>query len=81
MILAGPNFRTIEPQIKTTSQIMLTQPEVDFYIPNSGWNDFADYLRFAIPLENISNVRVWLLEQGASEEFVNDFLIAYPEFA
>ena len=69
-----------KPQTRTDLQVAPSQLEVDFYIPRSGWNDFADYLRFAIPLENIYNTRAWLLEQDASEEFVNDFLIEYPEF-
>ena len=50
------------------------------YIPQVHWEKFSEYLRSVEKYENIQITREWLMGENLSEDFVNDFFVAYPEF-
>ena len=68
------------PEFRTAQQTF-NEPQENIYI-DKDWEGFAEYLRFAIDVENITDVREWLINTAkTSEKFVDDFFKVYPEFA
>ena len=67
------------PEFRTAQQTF-NEPQENIYI-DKDWEGFAEYLRFAIDVENITDVREWLINTAkTSEKFVDDFFKVYPEF-
>ena len=68
------------PEFRTAQQTSEIPPQENIYI-DKDWEGFAEYLRFAINVENITDVREWLINTAkTSEKFVDDFFEEYPEF-
>ena len=57
-----------------------TIPE-SHYIPKSQWGTFAEFMRNVIQTQNVTSPQGWMLDNNLAENFVTDFLKAYPEFA
>ena len=50
------------------------------YIPQIGWEHFAEFLRSVEKNESIQITKEWLMDENLTEDFVDDFFNAYPEF-
>ena len=51
------------------------------YVPQPGWEGFAEFLRSVEKNEGIQITKNWLMDENLSEDFVDDFFNAYPEFS
>ncbi len=51
------------------------------YVPQPGWEGLAEFLRSVEKNEGIQITKNWLMDENLSEDFVDDFFNAYPEFS
>ena len=51
------------------------------YVLQHGWEDLAEFLRSVEKNEGIQITKNWLIDENLSEDFVDDFFNAYPEFS
>ena len=57
-----------------------TGSQEQLYIPQVHWEKFSEYLRSVEKYGDVQITRQWLMTENLSEDFVNDFFVAYPEF-
>ena len=50
------------------------------YIPQIEWDGLAEFLRSVEKNQDIQITKEWLMNENLTEDFVDDFLNAYPEF-
>ena len=51
-----------------------------FSLPREDWEHFAEFLRSVEKNEGMQINKGWLMAENSAEDFVDDFLNAYPEF-
>ena len=51
-----------------------------FSLPQEDWEHFAEFLRSVEKNEGMQINKGWLMAENSAEDFVDDFLNAYPEF-
>ena len=57
-----------------------TEIRSPFSLPREHWEDFAEFLRSVEKNQDIEITKEWLMAENSAEDFVDDFLNAYPEF-
>ena len=72
------NLPTASNSSNTVTNSIGSQEQL--YIPQVHWEKFSEYLRSVEKYENVQITREWLMGENLSEDFVNDFFVAYPEF-
>ena len=50
------------------------------YLEKYAWDDFAEFIKFEQSFGNALNVTQYLISNGLSQQFIDDYLTAYPEF-
>ena len=66
------------PQIRTAPQVASDEPQIDIYLEDHVWSDYADFLRDVIG--NGGNFSEYLETPTFTQKFIDDFTEAYPEF-
>ena len=66
------------PQIRTAPQVASDEPQIDIYLEDHVWSDYADFLRDVI--KNGDNFSEYLETPTFTQKFIDDFTETYPEF-
>ena len=69
-----------KPQPISQSAPPSTEIRRPFSLPQEHWGGFAEFLRSVEKNQDIKITKEWLMDRNATEDFVGDFLNAYPEF-
>ena len=72
--------RNTYQSLAQTIPSILVDPHNPSYLPKHTWRGFAAFLGDVILPMNVTDTRSWLLGEGLSETFADDFLQEYPRF-